>query len=147
MNKVQLYGNITRDPALSYLPSQMPVCEFGVAVNEKRKQQDGSYKDVPCFVDVKCFGKKGEAINKYLKKGDPILIDGKLDFSSWQAQDGSNRSKLSVVVMNFHFVGGKKETQNNQQGGHNAHQQHDTAPEEQGNFYDKEPGDCTDLPF
>lgn len=106
-NKVILLGNLTRDPELRYLPnSQTAVVEIGLATNRKWTAQDGSQREEVCFVDCKMFGKRAEVINKYLKKGNPIFIEGRLTFDSWQAQDGSKRSKLRVMIENFEFLGG-----------------------------------------
>lgn len=105
LNKVLLMGNLTRDPQLSYLPSQTAVVEFGLAVNRVFRKQDGSEGRDTCFVDCQMFGKRAEVINKYLKKGDPIFLEGRLKFDQWQAQDGSKRSKLRVFVENFEFLG------------------------------------------
>ena len=108
-NKVILMGNITRDPQLKYLPSQTAVCEFGIAVNRKYKTASGEERDDVCFVDVSAFGKTGEVINQYLHKGDPIHIEGRLKFDSWEDKtSGGKRSKLSVIIDSFQFVGGKK---------------------------------------
>lgn len=104
LNKVMLIGNLTRDPQLSYLPSQMPVVEFGMAVNDRRKQQDGSYVDKANFIDLSIFGKRAEALQKYVKKGDPLFVEGKLDYQQWE-KDGQKRSKLKVIVQNFEFIG------------------------------------------
>ena len=103
-NKVILMGNLTRDPQLSYLPSQTPVVEFGLAVNRKWTGKDKQSKEETCFVDCKAFGKTAENINKYLKKGTPLFIEGRLTFDSWEAQDGSKRSKHRVTVENFQFI-------------------------------------------
>ena len=103
-NKVFLMGNLTRDPQLTYLPSQMPVVEFGMAVNDRRKQQDGSYVDKANFIDLSIFGKRAEALQKYVKKGDPLFVEGKLDYQQWE-KDGQKRSKLKVIVQNFEFIG------------------------------------------
>ncbi len=105
-NKVVLLGNLTRDPQLSYTPSQTAVVEIGLAVNRKFKKQDGSQGEEVCFVDCQMYGKRAEVINKYCKKGNPLLIEGRLKFDSWQGQDGSKRSKLRVMVENFEFIGG-----------------------------------------
>lgn len=107
LNKVFLMGNLTRDPQLSYLPSQTAVVEFGLAMNRTFKKQDGSQGQEICFVDCQMFGKRAEVINKYLKKGDPIFLEGRLKFDQWNAQDGSKRSKLRVFVENFEFLGGR----------------------------------------
>ena len=105
LNKVMLIGNLTRDPQLSFLPSQTPVVEFGLAINRTFKKQDGSQGEETCFVDCQMFGKRAEVINQYLKKGDPLFVEGRLKFDSWQAQDGSKRSKLRVLAENFEFLG------------------------------------------
>ncbi|MHC4927883.1 MAG: single-stranded DNA-binding protein, partial [Planctomycetota bacterium] len=98
-------GNMTRDPQLSYLPSQTPVVEFGLAISRKYKKQDGTQAEDVCFVDCQLFGKRAEVINKYFKKGEPIFVEGRLKFDSWTAQDGSKRSKHRVFVENFEFIG------------------------------------------
>jgi single-strand DNA-binding protein len=106
-NKVILLGNLTRDPQLSYLPTnQTPVVDFGMAMNRKWTGQDGSQREETCFVDCRCFGRQAETINKYCSKGSPLLVEGRLTFDTWQAQDGSKRSKHRVTVMNFQFIGG-----------------------------------------
>lgn len=108
LNKVLMMGNLTRDPQLSYLPSQLSVCDFGLAVNRKFKKQDGSTGDDTCFVDCQIFGKRADVIQKYFKKGDAIFIEGRLHFSQWQDKEGNKKSKLRIQVENFEFVGGKK---------------------------------------
>jgi single-strand DNA-binding protein len=107
LNKVLLMGNMTRDPQLSYLPSQTAVAEFGLAMTRKFKKQDGSQGEETCFVDCQMFGKRAEVINKYFKKGEPIFIEGRLKLDTWQGQDGSKRSRLRVFVENFEFIGGR----------------------------------------
>jgi single-strand DNA-binding protein len=105
-NKVILMGNLTRDPQLSYLPSQTAVVDFGLATNRKWKGQDGQMKQDTCFVDCRAFGKPAETINKYCKKGNPLLIEGRLTFDSWTGKDGTKRSKHRVTVENFQFLPG-----------------------------------------
>ena len=117
LNKVMLIGNMTRDPQLSYLPSQTPVVEFGLAMTRKYKKQDGSQGEETCFVDCQMFGKRAEVVNQYFKKGNPIFVEGRLKFDSWQAQDGSKRSKLRVFVENFEFLGRGGQGGGNQSGG------------------------------
>lgn len=106
-NRIMLGGNVTRDPQLSYLPSQTAVVEFGMAVNRKWKSKEGENKEEVCFVDCRAFGKTAENINKYVHKGDPFFIEGRLTFDSWTAQDGSKRSKHRVIVDNFQFLSQK----------------------------------------
>jgi len=105
-NKVMLMGNLTRDPQLSYTPNQTAVVDFGLATNRKWKGQDGSQREETCFVDCTSFGRQAETINKYLSKGRPVFIEGRLTFDSWTAQDGTKRSRLKVTVENFQFLPG-----------------------------------------
>jgi single-strand DNA-binding protein len=104
LNKVMLMGNITRDPELKYMPSQTAVCDFGLAINRTWTGQDGVKKEEVTFVDCTCFGKTAEILAKYKKKGDPLFVDGRLKLDQWEAQDGSKRSKMRVVVENFQFL-------------------------------------------
>jgi single-strand DNA-binding protein len=106
-NRVILMGNLTRDPELRYLPSNTAVCEFGLAINHRWKDRDGNQKEEVCFVDVTVFGRGGEIVNQYMAKGRAILIEGRLRLDTWTAQDGTKRSKHSVVAENFTFVGGR----------------------------------------
>ena len=104
-NKIFLMGNLTRDPQFSYLPSETPVVDFGLAVNRRWTGKDGTKKEETCFVDCRAFGRLAENINKYLSKGRPLFVEGRLSFDSWTAQDGSKRSKHRVTVENFQFLG------------------------------------------
>jgi single-strand DNA-binding protein len=107
-NRVVLLGNMTRDPQLKYLPSQTPVVEFGLAMNRKFKSANGEDREEVCFVDCSAFGKQAEVINQYCQKGKALLIEGRLKYDSWDdKQGGGKRSKLSVVIENFQFVGGR----------------------------------------
>jgi len=116
-NKVLLMGNLTRDPQLSYLPSQTAVVDFGLAVNRRWTGKDGQDRSEVCFVDCRAFGKPAEIINKYLSKGRAVFVEGRLTFDSWTAQDGSKRSKHRVTVENFQFLpaGGTSDTDDRQQ--------------------------------
>jgi single-strand DNA-binding protein len=105
-NKVFLMGNLTRDPQLSYTPNQTAVVDFGLATNRRWTGQDGSQREETCFIDCRMFGRRAEVINKYCKKGNPLFVEGRLTFDSWEAQDGSKRSKLRVTVENFEFISG-----------------------------------------
>jgi len=104
-NKVFLMGNLTRDPQLSYLPSQTAVVDFGLAVNRRWTGKDGEKREETCFVDCTAFGRPAETINKYMSKGRPMFVEGRLSFNSWTTQDGTRRSRLKVTVENFQFLG------------------------------------------
>jgi len=110
LNKVILAGNITRDIETKFLPSQTAVAEFGLAINRKFKKQDGSQGEEVCFVDCQAFAKTAETIAKFFKKGDPIFIEGRLKYESWE-KDGKKQSKIRVMVENWQFAGGKKDSQ------------------------------------
>ena len=108
LNKVMLMGNLTRDPEVTYAPSnQTAICKIGVAVNRTWTGQDGQKKEETTFVDCTAFGKTGEVIGKYLKKGRPIFVEGRLKLDQWEAQDGGKRSKLHVIIETFQFIDSK----------------------------------------
>ena len=107
-NKVLLMGNLTRDPQMKYLPSQTAVVEFGLACNRKFRTANGEDREEVTFVDCTAFGKTGEVINQYFQKGKPIFIEGRLKYDQWEdKQGGGKRSKLTVVIDNFQFIGGR----------------------------------------
>ena len=130
-NKVILMGNLTRDPQLSYLPSNTAVVEFSIATSRTFKKQDGSQGEEVCFTDCQMFGKRAEVVNKYFKKGNPIFVEGRLKLDQWQAQDGSKRSKLRVFVENFEFVSGRKGGGQQGQGDGGGYGQQQQAPQQQ----------------
>jgi len=99
-NRVVLAGNLTRDPELRFTNNGIPVCQFGIAVNRVRSKSE----EVD-FFDITAWRELGETIANYKKKGDPILVEGKLQYRTWEAQDGSKRSKVDVVADNVQFLG------------------------------------------
>jgi single-strand DNA-binding protein len=104
-NKVLLMGNLTRDPQLSYLPSQTPVVDFGIAVNRKWTSKEGESKEEVCFVDCRAYSRLAENINKYMRKGRPIFVEGRLMYETWTAQDGTKKSRHRIHVDNCQFLG------------------------------------------
>lgn len=109
MNKIIILGNLTRDPQLSYTPNQTAVVDFGIATNRKWKTSGGEDREEVCFIDCRMFGKRAGAINQYVKKGEKLLVEGRLTFDSWEAQDGTKRSKHRINVENFEFISDKQE--------------------------------------
>lgn len=104
-NKIIIVGNVTKDIELSYIAgSQTAVAIFGIATNRKWKGQDGQDRVETCFFEVNAFAKQAETINKYVKRGDLLLIEGHMKYESWAAQDGSKRNKLKVVLETFQFM-------------------------------------------
>lgn len=109
-NKVLLMGNITRDIEVRHTPAtNMAIAKIGLAVNHKwRDATSGELKEEVTFVDCDAFGKTAENIAKFFSKGRPIFIEGRLKLDTWKDKtDGSNRSKLKVVVDTFQFVDSK----------------------------------------
>jgi single-strand DNA-binding protein len=105
-NRVVLAGNLTRDPELRFTNDGIPVCSFGLAVNRVRSKSE----EVD-FFDISAWRELGETIANYKKKGDPILVEGRLQYRTWEAQDGSKRSKVDVVADNVQFLGGRSDSE------------------------------------
>ena len=104
INRVTLVGRLTRDPELRALPSGTSVLNLGLAVNGRQKDQSGNWIDKPNFFDVKVFGAQADMLANHLAKGRRIGVDGRLDWSSWEAQDGGKRSKVEVVAQSVQFL-------------------------------------------
>ena len=110
-NKTILMGNLTRDPEIRSLPSGATVTNFGLAVSETwTDKASGEKREEVCFVDVDAWGRQGEVVLEYFSKGKPILIEGKLKFRTWEADDGTKRSKHSITLDRFSFVGSKNDS-------------------------------------
>ncbi|MEE9276217.1 MAG: single-stranded DNA-binding protein [bacterium] len=108
LNVVYLRGNLTRDPEKRFLPSGSSVVNFGFAVNRRYRSGD-DWKEDTCFVDIVVFGRQGDWVMEQCTKGSPVLVEGRLSFRSWEAQDGSRRSKHEVVANNVHFISRRDE--------------------------------------
>lgn len=104
-NRVILVGNLTRTPELRNAGGT-PVADLGLAVNDKRKNQSGEWVETCDFIDVTAWGKTAETICKYLDKGSPILIEGRLQLDTWE-KEGQKRSKLKVICERMQMLGGK----------------------------------------
>lgn len=110
MNKVILAGNLTRDPDMRKTNSGTSVCEFGIAVNERVKGQDGQYVDKPVFVDLTAWTQTADFICQHLQKGSPVLVEGRLQLDQWEDRDtGAKRSKLKVVADRVQSLASKKD--------------------------------------
>lgn len=106
-NKVIIMGNLTRDVDLKYLQSGIAVGDVGLAINDVYKDKDGNKVEDVTFVDVTFWGRQAEIAAEYAKKGSQILIEGRLKLDSWEAEDGSKRSKLKVVAERLQLTGSK----------------------------------------
>jgi len=109
-NKVLLMGNLTRDPEVRHTGGNQAVANIGLAVNRRWKSADGENREETTFIDCEAWGRTAEMIGQYFRKGRPIFIEGRLKLDQWEDKnDGSKRSKLRVVIENFHFVDSKSD--------------------------------------
>lgn len=106
-NKVILIGNLTRDPELRYTPQGTSVCNFGLAVNRKYKHGEEMKEEVT-FINIVVFGKQADTCGQYLNKGSSILVEGRLQESRWETEDGQKRSKHEIVAQNIRFMSRKQ---------------------------------------
>lgn len=104
INRVIISGNLTRDPELRQTATGIPVLGLGVAVNDRRRnQQSGEWEDYPNFIDCTMFGARAESVSRFLSKGSKVAIEGKLRWSQWE-RDGQKRSKIEVIVDEIEFM-------------------------------------------
>jgi single-strand DNA-binding protein len=108
INRVVLTGNLTRDPELRSTPSGMSVCSLRVACNTRRKNNaTGDWEDKPNFFDVTVWGAQGENCARFLSKGRPVALDGRLEWREWQDQQGNNRQSVEIIADAVQFLGGR----------------------------------------
>ncbi len=115
-SKVIIAGNLTRDPELRTTASGSTVCSFSVAVNRSYRDASGESKEQVSFFNCSAWGKQGETINQYAKKGSGILLSGRLEQRSWEDKEGQKRSTVEITVDDFNFVGGRGESEAGGQG-------------------------------
>ena len=145
-SKAIITGNLTRDPELRSTPNGASVCSFSVAVNRNYKDSSGANQESVSFIDCTAWGRAGEIIAQYAKKGSGILVSGRLEQRSWEDKEGQKRSRVEIVVEDFNFVGG-----NAGEGGGNysssksssAADSQDVAPDD----ISDEPIDLSEIPF
>ena len=114
INRVNITGNLTRDPELRATASGTPVLSLGVAVNDRRRnQQTGEWEDYPNFIDCTMFGARAESVSRFLSKGSKVAIEGKLRWSQWE-RDGQKRSKIDVIVDEIEFMSRSEQPQHAQ---------------------------------
>ena len=115
-NKVILVGNLTRDVEMRYTQGGLAIGKMGMAVNRRYKQGE-EQKESTCFVDLTAFGKQAEVLSQYVSKGSPLFVEGRLEYSTWEAKEGGGkRNKLEVIVENFQFLGGRSGGRGGQEG-------------------------------
>lgn len=102
-NRVVLVGRLTRDPELRALPTGHSVCSLRLACNGFRKQGD-AYEERPNFFDVSVFGSRGENVDRYLRKGSRVVVDGRLEWSEWETSDQQKRQSVSIIGQSVQFL-------------------------------------------
>ena len=106
LNKVLLMGNLTRDPELRVTPKGTSICQFGLAINRQFKMESGETREEVIFVDIEAWGKQGETIAKYVTKGRPLYVEGRLRLDQWEDKNTKEKkSKMKVVLEQFQFLG------------------------------------------
>ena len=143
-SKAIIVGNLTRDPELRSTPSGAQVCGFTVAVNRNYKDGSGNNQEQVSFLDCSAWGRSGEVIAQYAKKGSGILVSGRIEQRSWEDKEGQNRSRVEIVVEDFNFIGGNGDG-GNAGGGKSsrASESQDVAPDD----ISDEPIDLSEIPF
>ena len=143
-SKAIITGNLTRDPELRTTPNGASVCSFSVAVNRVFKDSNGEQKEDVSYIDCSAWGRLGEMINQYAKKGSGVLVSGRLDQRSWEDKtDGKKRSRVEIVVEDFNFVGTPRD--NGGAGGSSSAS--DSAPADVPDDVPEEEIDLSDVPF
>jgi len=137
-NKIILVGHLTRDVEIRYSQSGGAIGNVGIATSRKFKTQTGEQKEEVMFIDLTFFGRTAEIANQYLRKGSKVLIDGRLVFQQWTAQDGTKRSKHSITVESLKMLDSKEDSQNlNYNNGYGMQQQ--VQPQNYGSGYNNSP--------
>lgn len=108
-NKVILLGNLTRDPETRVTANGLTICKMGLAVSRVYSTREGERKEETTFVDIDAFGKQAEVLTKYMRKGRPLMVEGRLKLDQWETNEGQKRSKMGVVLENFQFLGGGRD--------------------------------------
>ncbi|MCW2953352.1 MAG: single-strand binding protein [Conexibacter sp.] len=107
INRVVMTGNLTRDPELRSLPSGMSVCSLRIACNTRRRGSSGEWEDKPNYFDVTVWGAQGENCARFLARGRPIALDGRLEWREWDTQDGQRRQAIDIIADSVQFLGGR----------------------------------------
>jgi single-strand DNA-binding protein len=149
-NKVILVGNLTRDPELRYTPKGTAIAKIAIAVNRKWTTDTGEQKEEVTYVDVDAFGKQAETIGQYMRKGSPMLVEGRLRLDQWDDKStGQKRSRLGVVLEGFQFLGGGQRPEGGVPAGPRpaARPAAPPPPTDSGSDMDGPPPDGDDVPF
>ncbi len=149
-NKIILVGNLGRDPELRYTPQGNAVCNFSMATNEKRRDKNGDLQDITTWFRVTLWNKQAENASKYLQKGNPVYIEGRLKLDEWTDRDGNTRQTLDVTATEMQFLGsggaGRNDEMSAAASGGSSNEFSDSAPSGSPSETGPDPGD-DDIPF
>ena len=135
INRVIITGNLTRDPELRSLPSGMSVCSLRIASNTRRKDgPSGEWVDKPNYFSVTVWGAQGENCSRFLSKGRPVAIDGRLEWREWQGQDGAKRESVEIVADAVQFLGGRDDAPRWAAAANNGFAPHSDVPADTSDF-------------
>lgn len=149
INKAIIYGNLTRDPELKSLPSGMQVCEFSVATNRVWKDKNGMKQESTDYHNAVVFGKQAELVKQYLKKGNGVFLEGRIQTRSWDAQDGSKRYRTEIVADRIQFgpKSGGSSSYTNSDSNSAAEKEPQSKDKEPAIEYPEEEINAEDIPF
>ncbi len=151
INRIVMTGNLTKDPELRSLPSGTSVCELRIACNTRRKDQaSGEWTDKPNYFNVKVWGAQGENAARYLSKGRPVAIDGRLEWREWEAQDGTKRQAIDIIADSVQFLGSREDSSGGGAFAGNGASQGGETPVNEGDFQPAPVGAAAgdeDIPF
>ena len=137
INRVVLTGNLTRDPELRSLQSGTSVCSLRIASNSRRRESSVEWVDKPNYFSVTVWGAQGENCARFLSKGRPVCIDGRLDWREWQDQNGNKREAIEIIAESVQFLGGRDDNGGNAGGGqqyNNGFAPHSDVPADTSDF-------------
>lgn len=148
-NQAIVMGNLTRDPEMRTTPSGQNVTSFSIATNRSWQDQTGERKDAVEYHNIVAWGKLGELVNEYLKKGRKALVVGRLQTRSWDAEDGSKRQRTEIVATDINFVGGQNDVATGDFGADDAPNQEKQSKKEEVAIEDMGEGEINldDIPF
>lgn len=138
-NKIIVVGNLGRDPELRYTPNGNAVCNISVATNEKKRDKAGDLQDITTWFRITLWGRQAENASKYLTKGSPVYIEGRLRVEEWTDKDNNNRYTLEVNASDMQFLGGRSDNE------YNSGEEADDDMSSGNDFSDSKPSSSADI--
>ena len=146
-NKITIIGNLGRDPELRYTPQGNAVCDFSVAVNDRKRDKAGEWQDIVTWFKITLWGKQAENASKYLTKGRQIYVEGRLQLEEWTDRDGNNRHTLTVQGSEIQFLGDGRNETNDTNTSTTDQTYPNSSPNEEFSGQSHQKGNDDDIPF